>query len=120
MKTLFLILNALIALSNQAFAIIDVSKIDCKNFKESSIIGNILHKVRSKNFGDFKVHFSVSTIKKKHTYGLMSLWSGLRSSEFDPSKKTYLIIHGYKSGGDKDWVLDLKDAIIKTVSLKKV
>ncbi|XP_058807985.1 pancreatic triacylglycerol lipase-like [Phymastichus coffea] len=61
----------------------------------------------------FDLKFYISTNWKKEPVQIdTNDWSQLASSGFDTSSKTFIIIHGYFSGGQQPWVLELKNVLL--------
>ncbi|CAB0038012.1 unnamed protein product [Trichogramma brassicae] len=93
--------------------VIGDSGITCSDFKNMAVVGSILKIFSSKTREDVGVDFFLSTTEQRQPAELSIInWSALQSSGFDPTKRTYIVIHGYKSGGRKSWVLDLKDKLL--------
>lgn len=93
--------------------------ISCLDLKKVNVFGNIMYRFASTKRRDFDVDFYVATRKHRdHTKIDMGEISTLENSGFDPSLKTILLLHGYKSGGTKTWVVELKDRLLDAVSHK--
>ncbi|XP_014226311.1 pancreatic lipase-related protein 2-like [Trichogramma pretiosum] len=102
-----------LVLSTLGGKVIGDSGITCSDFKNMAVVGSILKIFSSKTREDVGVDFFLSTREQRQPAELSIVnWSALQSSGFDPTKKTYIVIHGYKSGGRKSWVLDLKDKLL--------
>lgn len=96
-------------------------KISCSDLKDLVFIGRVFISLSStKKNSDIGVDFFLSTNERKdHVSISIYDWAGLETNSFNPLKKTYIIIHGYKSGGTKSWVLALKDKLLDSVSKEK-
>ena len=93
------------------------SEITCQELTNIAVIGIIFISTSSKEKNEVPVNFYLSTNKQRtQTKVGPENWAALKSSGFDPSLKTFIIIHGYKSGGTKPWVLEMKDKLLDTVS----
>lgn len=93
--------------------------IDCADLKKVNVFGNLMYRFGSTKRIDFQVDFYVATRKhRNHTKIQMGEVSTLKDSGFDPTLKTILLLHGYKSGGTKTWVVQLKNKILDSVSQK--
>lgn len=114
----FIFLLAIFLLFNEAEATLNVP---CSNLKLSGFV---------KRFKEFFPYFFKSPktyFKVIFTLGYSAEkdpilidgdnWRTALINKFDPEKKTYIIIHGFQSNGDKDWVHKLKNAIWLTVCI---
>lgn len=111
----FLYLFATFLFFNKSFASFKVS---CKDFGLRHVFKTAYAFIgASTKKTDFDVKFKIETDIKKEALEINDPnWKLLRIN-FDPSKKTYLIIHGFMSTGNKSWVINLKNAILETVSI---
>lgn len=41
----------------------------------------------------------------------------IKASHFDPSKKVKVVIHGFTNTPDSPWIIEMKDGLLKRVSL---
>ncbi|XP_003425032.1 pancreatic lipase-related protein 2 [Nasonia vitripennis] len=88
-------------------------QISCADLKSVVVIGQAFLAFSNSGTDDVPVRYYLSTAKHRQSVEIASFdWSGLETGEFDVSKKTFIVIHGFKSGGQKSWVLLLKDKII--------
>lgn len=93
-------------------------RITCNDLKSIKAIGAIFVEWFSSDktkLIDVKFKLSTNDYRKPVEIDLVD-WSQLKCSQFDPSKRTYVIIHGYLSNAQKDWVLQMKDALLDNVS----
>lgn len=93
-------------------------QISCADLKNVVVVGQFFLAASNSGTSDVSVKYYLSTAKHRESVEIAPFdWSGLETSEFDISKKTFIVIHGFKSGGQKPWVLLLKDKIIDAVSI---
>lgn len=85
--------------------------------KKVNTLGNLLYRLSSKKQADFEVYFNVATRKHRdHVRIDLNNITTLEDSSFDPSLKTIILIHGYQSTGENDWVIELKEKLLDAVS----
>ncbi|KAJ8666977.1 hypothetical protein QAD02_008639 [Eretmocerus hayati] len=78
-----------------------------------SFAGKVMQFFGAKKREKIAVHFHLSTSKTNRQVNIDSANSSVfETSGFDPSKKTYIVMHGYYSGVDKEWILALKDTLL--------
>ena len=117
MKAPIVLFALLLIHQNHLYTKAQPGGITCSDFKSMAFVGSVLVSFSSKLRNDVGVDFYLSTeLKREHVKISSSDWSPLRDNFFDPTKKTYIIVHGYKSGGTKSWVLNLKNKILDAVS----
>lgn len=114
-----LLLVVLLAQLCENFAIEDSYQLLCEDVKKGSTLAKVLFFVGKFMSPDsFSVNFYVSTQKhRKHTLVDVNDITSLNNTGFDPFLKTIIIIHGYKSGGTKKWVIKLKNGLLNAVSM---
>ena len=94
-----------------------VENITCSDFESLPLLGPLL--LLTSSFIKLKsdVNFLVSTLENKDPVDIdESDWSGLKNISFSPSKRTYIIIHGYYGSSEDSWILGLKDKLLNRVS----
>lgn len=93
------------------------SEISCEDFN-TGFIGTLHYIARPHDEIKFKVYFTLETdLKREPIKVSKSDWNTFENSAFDPAKETYLIVHGYKSSGEQNWVIGIKNAILKAVCI---
>lgn len=114
----FLLLIAIFLFFNKSEATMNVP---CKILKVFGVYSKIQPLIRwfyKSQKKDFNVKFLLGYAEGKDPIKSGSRnWITLFKNNFNVTKKTHLIIHGFLSHGKKSWVLDLKDAILRTVSV---
>lgn len=91
--------------------------IKCEDVAHSTFFGKVTSFFGSSSDLEIKVDFYLST---NHNYFPMRVnfddVKSLHYYGFDRSAKTIILIHGYRSGGLKRWVIQLKDKLLNMVS----
>ncbi|KAJ8666976.1 hypothetical protein QAD02_008638 [Eretmocerus hayati] len=91
----------------------ETTSISCSDFKQTAI-GYLLSHLSSSKKDSVEVDFylATNTLRSPEKIDIVVASVVLQNSGFDPSKKTFIVIHGYKSGGRKGWVMELKDRLL--------
>lgn len=91
--------------------------IDCKDFESLSLSSIIYFTSAKKYTHPVEVDLYLATKKHKEPVRInSSLVESLKDGEFDPLKKSIIIIHGYRSTATEKWVLDMKEKLLEAVS----
>lgn len=94
-------------------------EIACEDLKKGNVFEKLIYYSGSSKPKNFTADFYVSTrTNRNETRINISEIETLENSGFDPSLKTIILFHGYKSSGRKSWILDLKEKLLDAVSRK--
>ncbi|KAL7287238.1 hypothetical protein TKK_0018370 [Trichogramma kaykai] len=91
-------------------------RIHCSDITVSSMVGKILLQTSTNEPINRMVDFWIASNNHRHAVKILSNdWPELgafNSSSFDPTRKTVIIIHGYKSAGSVSWVIGMKEHLL--------
>ena len=119
MKILFIVLSIVLLLHQILAEETKIGDLSCQEF-QGSLLGSLLFEL-SKPENNVPINFHLA--EKNNDNGI-AIGNGdfatLQSKQFDPSLKTYVISHGYRSHYQEPWITTLKNRLLDSVCIVNI